>query len=130
MPSCWRKFTLTLSMPGTSAGMTLERASIQSELALRQLHRDRAEKVTLAEIYAAMAQDRVRCGHMEIEVRQHKMVDVVGALHVTFVGRAERKRNVVIGRPVDCLLIDRLQIGHGPRQAILQLVDCRFVVLM
>ena len=64
--------------------------------ALRHLHRDRAEKVALAEIDAAVTQDRIGCGHMKKEIRQHKMVEVVGALHVAFVGRAERKRDVVI----------------------------------
>src|SRR5579883_1908222 len=72
----------------------------------RHLHRDRAKEVALANIDAAVTQDRVGGGKMEIEVRQHEMVEVVGALHVPFVGRAERKRNVMVSSPVDLLQID------------------------
>ena len=42
--------------------------------ALGHLHGDCAQKITFADFYAAMAQDRVGGCEMEIEVRQHKMV--------------------------------------------------------
>ena len=41
---------------------------------LGHLHGDRAQKITFADVHAAMAQDRVGGCEMEIEVRQHKMV--------------------------------------------------------
>jgi hypothetical protein len=35
---------------------------------------------------------------MEMEVRQQKMVEAIVALHVTLIGRAERERDLTIGR--------------------------------
>jgi dihydrofolate reductase len=60
------------------------------------LHWDRAQKVALADINAAMTQDRVGGCDVEIEVRQHEMVEVIVALHVALVGRAERERDLTI----------------------------------
>jgi hypothetical protein len=58
-----------------------------------------------------MAQDRVGDCEAEIEVRQHEMVEVIVALHVTLVGRAKRERDLTIGRRIDLLWVERLQIG-------------------
>ena len=41
---------------------------------LGHLHGDCAQKITFADVHAAMAQDRVGGCEMEIEVRQHKVV--------------------------------------------------------
>jgi hypothetical protein len=53
--------------------------------------------VSLGEVNAAMAQNCI-CGcDMEMEVRQQKMDEIVGAIHVTR-GRAEREYNLTLGR--------------------------------
>ena len=58
-----------------------------------------------------MTQNRISGRDMEMEVRQQKMVEVVVALHVTLIGRAEREGDLTIGRRVDLLAVERLQIG-------------------
>jgi hypothetical protein len=68
-----------------------------------------------------MAQDRVSGCDVEIEVREHEMVEVIVALHVALVGRAERERDLVIGRRIDLLGIERLQIGDRFCEALLEL---------
>src|SRR5262245_2469683 len=64
---------------------------------------NRAQKVALADVDAAMAQDRVGDCEVEIEVRQHEMIEVIVPLHVTLVARAERERDLTIGRGIDLL---------------------------
>jgi len=51
-------------------------------------HGDRTQKVALADINAAMAQDRVGGCDVEIEVRQHEMVEVIVATIVADVKRS------------------------------------------
>ena len=72
-----------------------------------------------------MTQDRVSGCDMEIEVRQYEMVEVVVALHVALIGRAERKRDLTIGRRIDLLPVERLQIGDRFCQARLELIGRR-----
>ena len=65
-----------------------------------RLHGDRTKIVALADVNAVMTQNRVSGRDMEMEVRQQKMVEVIVALHVTLIGRAERERDLTIGRRV------------------------------
>ena len=58
------------------------------------------------------------------------MVEVIGALHVTLIGRAERKRDLPIGRSVDLLAVERLQIGYRFCQSGLELIDGRLVIFV
>src|SRR5580692_7785284 len=76
------------------------------------LHGDRTQKVALADVNAAMAQDRVGGCDVEIEVRQDKMVEVIVAFHVALVGRAERECDLTISRRIDLLWVESLQIGN------------------
>jgi outer membrane immunogenic protein len=109
---CWRELQIHLAVGNFNinggATITLRRrrdpsrraAAIAIPASLRlqssHLHRDRPEEVLLADIDAAMTQDRVGRGAMEIEVRQHEVVEVIVALHVTFIGGAERERDLAI----------------------------------
>ena len=70
-------------------------------------HRDRAQKIALADVDAAMAQNVVGGREMEIEVGQHKMVEIIGALHTSFVFWAERKADLALGGGVDLLEVER-----------------------
>src|SRR6516225_4952530 len=76
--------------------LTFRRPGCDAESASGHLHGDRAQKVALADVNAAMAQDRVGGCDVKIEVRQHEMVEVIVALHVPLVGRAERERDLTI----------------------------------
>ena len=67
---------------------------------------------------------------MEVEVRQQKMVEVVVALHMTLIGRAERERDLTIGRRVHLLAVERLQIGDRSRQPRLELIDRRLIIFV
>ena len=50
---------------------------------------------------------------MEIEVRQHEMVEVVAAFHVAGDAAAERKRDLAVGRRVNLFAVEGFQIGDG-----------------
>ena len=58
--------------------------------------RNGAEEIALADLDAAMAGDRVGGGEVEIEIRQHEMIEVVAAVHVAL-GLAERKGDLALG---------------------------------
>ena len=77
-----------------------------------------------------MTQNRISGRDMEMEVRQQKMVEVVVALHVTLIGRAEREGDLTIGRRVDLLAVERLQIGDRSRQPRLELIDRRLIIFV
>src|SRR5262249_46798235 len=102
----------------------------RSRSPLGDLHRDCAEEVAFGEIYAAMTEDCVSRSEMKVEVRQREKVEVVGACHVAFVSRTERKRDVAVRGLIDVLSIDRFQIGYRFRQTVFQLIDGGFVVLI
>src|SRR5712691_5529539 len=93
-------------------------------------HGDRTQKVALADVNAAMAQDRVGDCDVEIEVRQHEMVEVIVAFHVALVGRAEGERDLTIGRRIDLLAVERLQIGDRFCETRLELIDRRLIVFV
>ena len=59
-----------------------------------------------------MTQNRIGGRDIGNGVRQQKMVEVVVALPVTLIGRAEREGDLTIGRRVDLLAVERLQIGE------------------
>ena len=65
-----------------------------------------------------------------MEVRQQKMVEVVVALHVTLIGRAERESDLTIGRRVDLLAVERLQIGDVLASQRLELIDRRVIIFV
>jgi hypothetical protein len=67
---------------------------------------------------------------LEIEVRQQKMVEVVVALPVTLIGRAEREGDLTIGRRVDLLAVERLQIGDVLASQRLELIDRRLIIFV
>src|ERR1700742_2176725 len=60
------------------------------------LERDAADEIALADIDAATADEAIGGGEMEIEVRQHEVIEIIGALHLTFVG-PERKGDLALG---------------------------------
>src|SRR5580704_3191398 len=97
--------------------------------ASNHLHRDRAQEIALADLHAAVTQDRVGGGQMEIDVRQHEMVEIIVAFHLALIGRAERKGDLTIGCGIDLLGIEGLEKGHGPCEPGLELIDGRLVVL-
>ena len=95
-----------------------------------RLHGDRTKIVALADVNAVMTQNRISGRDMEMEVRQQKMVEVVVALHVTLIGRAERERDLTIGRRVDLLAVQRLQIGDRCCRPRLELIDRRLIIFV
>src|SRR5579871_3883701 len=94
------------------------------------LDRNGAKEIPLADVDAIMTQDRVGGGDMEKEVRQQKVVEIVGTVHVALEGRTEGKRDLAIAGVVYFLRIDRFQIGRCFRQAVLQLIDCCLIVFV
>jgi len=61
------------------------------------LYGDSTKIVTLGDFNAAMAQNCICGGDMEMEVRQQKMDEIVGAFHLPR-ARAERERDLTLGR--------------------------------
>src|SRR6478672_10462165 len=96
----------------------------------RHLHGNRTEEILLSDLHAAVTQDRVGGGEVEIHVRQHEVVEVVVALHLPFVGRAKRKRDLATGRRVDLLRVERLYEGDRLGEPCLELRDCGLLVLI
>src|SRR6188472_3280120 len=97
---------------------------------LRHLHGYRTEEILLSDLHAAMTQDRVGGGEVEIHVRKHEVVEVVVALHMPFVGRAKRKRDLTTGRRVDLLRVERLYKGDRLGEPCLELRDRGLLVLI
>ena len=95
-----------------------------------RLHGDRTKIVALADVNTVMTQNCISGRNMEMEVRQQKMVEVIVAFHVTLIGRAERERDLTIGRLVDLLAVERLQIGYRFCQSRLELIDGRLIVFV
>src|ERR1700689_5096383 len=93
-------------------------------------YRDRTQKVALADVHAAMTENRVSGGDVEIEIRQHKMVEVIVALHVARGVPAERKRDLALGRGIDLLAVERLQIGDRFCKTRLELIDRRLGIFI
>src|SRR5256714_9602847 len=60
---------------------------------------DRAQEVALADLDAAMAQDRVSRGDVEIEIRQHEVVEIVVAAHLALIW-PDGKIDLTVGRAV------------------------------
>ena len=73
--------------PGTAAAL----------FSLGHLYGDRTKVVPLGNVNAAMAQNGISGGDMEMEVRQQKMDEIIGAVHAPR-ARAERKRDLTLGR--------------------------------
>src|SRR5258707_9564817 len=94
------------------------------------LHWDRTQKVALADVNAAMAQDRVGGCDVEIEVRQYEMVEVIVAFHVALVGRAERECDLTVSRRIDLLWVESLQIGNRFCEARLELIHRRLTIFV
>jgi hypothetical protein len=69
-----------------------------SHLPSGHLHGYRTKIVALADVNAVVTQNRIGGRNMEMKVRQQKVVEVIGALHVTLIVRAERERDLSIGR--------------------------------
>src|ERR1700731_1556797 len=93
------------------------------------LHGDRAQEVLLADLDAAVTQDRVGGGQVEIDVRQHEMVEIVVALHLALVGGTERKGDLTIARGIDLLGGQGFEKGEGFSKPCLELIDGRLSVL-
>src|ERR1700732_5060956 len=85
------------------------------------VQRDGTQEIALADIHAAMTQDRVGGGAMEIEVRQHEVVEIIVALHLAFDGATERKRDLAIDRRIDLLAVECLEKGDRFCDALLGL---------
>ena len=62
-----------------------------------RLYGDRTKIVALGNFNAAMAQNCISGCDMEMEVRQQKMDEIIGAVHVPR-GRAEREGDLTLGR--------------------------------
>lgn len=61
------------------------------------LYGDSTKIVTLGDFNSAMAQNCICGGDMEMKVRQQKMDEIVGAVHLPR-ARAERERDLTLGR--------------------------------
>lgn len=64
-------------------------------LGLDALDRNRAEEVALANFHANVAHNAVGGGKVEIEIRQHEVIEIVGAFHEALV-RPKRKGDFAI----------------------------------
>src|SRR4051794_27763602 len=89
----------------------------------RHLQGNRTEEILLSDLHTTMTQNRVGGGEVEISVRQHEVVEVVVAMHLPFVGRAKRKRDLASGRRVDLLRVERLYEGDRLGEPCLELRD-------
>src|SRR4051812_13329351 len=96
----------------------------------QHFHRDRAEKVLLADVDAAMAQDRIGGGEMKIDVRQHEMIEVIVGFHLSLVDRSERKGELTLARGIDLFRVERLQMRNRLGDARLELIDRGFGVFV
>src|SRR6516225_5852645 len=85
-------------------------------------HRDSAEEIVLADIYAAMTEDVVGGGDVKMEVGHRKMVEIAGACHMTLF-RAKRKSDLTLRGAVDLPGVERLQKGDRLGNACLEVGD-------
>ena len=76
-----------------------------------------------------MAQNCIGGCDMEMEVRQQKVDEIIGAVHVTR-GRAERECDLPLGRRIDRLAVERVEIRDRSCQPRLELIDGRLVVFV
>src|SRR5690242_20336720 len=74
------------------------RASAREQPASRQPDRYLADEVPLADVDPARTQDGVRRSAVEMEVRQHEHVEVVGALHVGLGAWPQREGDLAVAR--------------------------------
>jgi hypothetical protein len=74
--SLWGRMSLGMHdfVAGREERAELFGSDFQAEPALGHLHGDCTQKISFADVHAAMAQDRIGGCEMEIEVRQHEMV--------------------------------------------------------
>src|SRR5215813_2310119 len=86
------------------------------------LERNGPQKIGFADFDAAVAQDGVGRRAMEIDVGQHKVIEVVGALHLAFVGGSKRECDLAFDSSIDLLRINRLDEGNGLRDPPLELL--------
>src|SRR5262245_56716617 len=93
------------------------------------LERNGAQKISLANLDAAVAQDRVGCRAMEIDVGQHKVIEVVVALHLALVRGTKRERDLAVAPGIDLLRIHGLDERNRLCDARLELLERRLVVL-
>src|SRR3569623_1084043 len=96
---------------------------------LDPLEWNRPEEVALADVGAEVPRDRIRRCAVEIEVRQHEVVEIIGALHLPLVLAAERKGDLALGRGVARHGVEALEEGDRARDAILELIEARLIVL-
>src|SRR5271169_3757468 len=78
-----------------------------------QPQRNLADEILLADLDAAMAENVVGRRAVEIEIRQHEVVEIVVAFHVALLFRAEREGDFAFGRSVDSLVIESLYEGDS-----------------
>src|SRR5262249_2043102 len=94
------------------------------------LHGNGAEEVLLADVHAAMTQDRVGRGEVEVDVGQYEVIEIIVALHLALVDGPERKGDLAVARRIDRLGIERLEEADGPGEAVSELRDRRLFVLI
>src|ERR1700723_2529991 len=96
------------------------RAGYWAGLASDHLDGDRADKILLAYLQAAMAQDCVSGSDVKIKVWQHKVDEIIGSIHLPLFG-TERERDFPRGRGIDLFCVERFQIRHRFGQTRLEL---------
>src|SRR5205085_11897275 len=87
-----------------------------------------SEEIALADLDTGMTQDVVGGGGVEIEVRQHEMDEELLTLERERLLRADRERDVLLGRRVDVGGLDALHVVERPGDACLQLLEAFFLV--
>jgi hypothetical protein len=90
---------------------------------------DRSDKVALADLHPAMPQNGVGGGEMEIVVRQHKVIEIVGAFHQATGAAAKREFDVAVDGGINRFGIERLQICNRFGEPRFELIDRRLGVL-
>src|SRR5271166_1962716 len=96
---------------------------------LGRFYGDSTKIVALCDLNAAMAQNCIGGCDMEMEVRQQKVDEIIGAVHMTR-GRPERECDLTLGRRIDRLAVERFEIRDRSCQSRLELIDGRLVVFV
>ena len=119
MDAASRKQNASSKIPQSPA-LAVVRTGLPRELAARNQQSGHAEEIALADLDAIVAQDAVRDGGMEIEVRKHDVKEELLARQGPGLARTARKGDLFDIAAFELRGRERLDVVDGPGEPLLQ----------